>query len=138
MGAWGHGPFENDDAGDWIGELEDANDFWAFVRSTLDSIASAGDEYLEAPDCSMTVAAAEVVAASLGRPVDEEVQAWVSGQSAAPTEIVDLARRAVGAIKSKSELRELWEEGDGFEEWLASMKDLEARLASHQKILSCR
>lgn len=27
MGAWGHGPFDNDDAGDWVWELEESEDF---------------------------------------------------------------------------------------------------------------
>jgi Domain of unknown function (DUF4259) len=34
MGAWGAGPFENDDASDWVYELEEAPDL-NFVRDVL-------------------------------------------------------------------------------------------------------
>ena len=130
MGAWGHGPFENDDAGDWICELEDSNDF-SVVEAALEAVARPGTDTLEAPDCSTAVAAAEVVAASLGHPVaglPEEAVAWVAGRKAAPPRIVGLAKKALAAIKSKSELRDLWEESDGFDEWSKSVSDLEARL----------
>ena len=57
MGAWGSGPFENDDACDWLDELADSG--VAALREAL-ALADAAD-YLEAPDGSVVVAAAEVV-----------------------------------------------------------------------------
>ncbi len=130
MGAWGHGPFENDDAGDWIAELEESEDF-SVVQAALEAVVRPGT-YLEAPECSTAIAAAEVVAASLGRPVTglpEEAGAWIAARGAAPPRIVGLAKQALAAIRSESELRDLWEEGDGFDEWVKSMSDLEARIA---------
>jgi hypothetical protein len=53
VGAWGVGTFENDDAGDWVYQLEEANDL-ELVRGTL--LAAADPEgYLEAPTCSMAL-----------------------------------------------------------------------------------
>ena len=66
MGAWGVGPFENDDASDWVYQLEGAEDL-ELVRGTLEAAANP-QGYLEAPTCSEALAAAEVVAALSGRP----------------------------------------------------------------------
>jgi hypothetical protein len=131
MGAWGHGPFENDDAGDWVLELEESEDF-SVVQAALESVTRQGGAEIEAPDCSIAVAAAEVVAASLGRPVaglPDEAATWVAGRGAAPKTVVALAKQALMAVKSKSELRDLWEESDCFGEWVKSLVSLEARLA---------
>ena len=131
MGAWGHGPFENDDAGDWVWELEESEDF-SVVQAALETVTRPGIDYIEAPDCSVAVAAAEVVAASLGRPapsLPEEATAWVADRGAPPKQLVALAKQALAAIKSKSELRDLWEESESFDEWVQSVAGLEARLA---------
>jgi hypothetical protein len=131
MGAWGHGPFENDDAGDWVWELEQSEDF-SVVQAALEAATRPGVDYLEAPDCSIAVAAAEVVAATLGQPVaglPAEVVAWVAARGAASPKIVGSARKAIAAIAAKSELRDLWEESDAFDAWSRSVQDLAARLA---------
>ena len=48
MGAWSHEAFGNDDAGDWIAQLEERKDL-GLVESTLDAVLAVGDDYLEAP-----------------------------------------------------------------------------------------
>ena len=63
MGAWGCGSFENDDAVDWVYEFESSG--VAAVASALEHVSSiAEDEYLEAPEASAAIAAAEIVAAA--------------------------------------------------------------------------
>lgn len=129
MGAWGDGPFENDDAGDWVYDLEKTTDA-SLLRSTLES--GTGDDYLEAPDGANAIAAAEVVAAAMGRPapsLPDEVTAWVAANAATVTpDVVDLARRAVDrVVADDSELRELWDEA-GSDEWLRLTADLRSRL----------
>jgi hypothetical protein len=63
LGAWGSGSFENDDASDWLGAFCDAPDK-ELISDALSTVAEMdADEYLEAPDCSVALAAAEVVAA---------------------------------------------------------------------------
>jgi hypothetical protein len=131
MGAWGHGPFENDDASDWVWTLEESSDL-SVVRAALDGVVATAGNYLEAPACSEALAAAEVVAALSGRPRDglpDEVKAWIRERSGAPPEVIDLARQAVTAIHRKSELRELWQESDSFDDWSKTLDDLAARLA---------
>src|SRR5262245_24137255 len=77
MGAWGSGPFENDDAGDWVYDLEGADDF-AVVREALDVV---GSRYLDAGEGAAAVAAAVVVAAACDpgavESVPEAVTAWL-------------------------------------------------------------
>src|SRR5918996_298232 len=65
MGAWGAGIFDNDDAADWVYELEQAGDD-SVLAETLAAVANAGaDAYVEAPDAAAALAAAAVVAAAL-------------------------------------------------------------------------
>lgn len=80
MGAWGVGTFENDDASDWVYQLEEAGDL-DLVEVTLQAAADP-EAYLEAPTCCMALAAAEVVAALAGQPapdLPEEIRTWVGG-----------------------------------------------------------
>ena len=50
----------------------------AVLRDALVSVASAGDRYLEAPDCSVAIAAAEAAAAARGHP-SESLPELVAG-----------------------------------------------------------
>lgn len=134
MGAWGTEPFANDDALDWLAELE-AEGLPA-AGGAIQAVLDLAPEYLEAPICAAGLAAAEVIAALRGRPgasLPPGVQAWVSACAAGPggdpgDELVRNARRAVELIVADSELRDLWAESDEAEQWQASVSDLRARL----------
>jgi hypothetical protein len=130
MGAWGAGSFENDDAMDWtVGLAEGSGD--AVLREALTPVATTDDRYLEAPDCSIAIAAAEAVAAARGHPnvsLPDEVVRWVRNKPDLTVDLVVLARSAVDRIAGKSELRDLWDESDSAEAWRAAMTDLRARL----------
>lgn len=132
MGTWGTEVFANDDAMDWIAALED-NDDIGVVERALSSVNDASG-YLEAPDCSVALAAAEVVATILKKPgpdVPSEVFEWIArvGREM-PSSLPGDARSAIDRVASDSELRELWEEsGDpGLGEWRAALADLRRRL----------
>lgn len=130
MGAWSHEPFGNDDAADWLSELEESNDL-SVIESALSAVTDEAEEYLEAPQCSSALAAAEVVAALLGMPaksLPEEATAWVSGKPQPTAALVAKAKGAVAAVLSSSELQELWAESDDYSQWQAATKDLLARL----------
>ncbi|MBD5654748.1 MAG: DUF4259 domain-containing protein [Candidatus Eremiobacteraeota bacterium] len=61
MGAWEAGPFDNDDAADFVADFDDAPSV-ASIEASLEKIASApADDYIEAPDCSRAVAAAALI-----------------------------------------------------------------------------
>lgn len=130
MGAWAAGSFDNDDAGDWVWELPDAEDI-SVLEEAFSRVIEC-DGYLEAPDCSVAIAAAEVVAALRQRPgneLPEQIGAFVSRIASPPSPaLVALALRALERVKRKSELQELWDESDSRAEWHQAVTELEGRL----------
>ena len=129
MGTWGSGPFENDNAADWVYDLEDADDL-TLAMDALERVR--GSDYVDADDASIAIAAAEVVAAAGGRPhadLPEDVRRWIitNGVTLDP-EHSEEAAAAVARIRGEdSELSELWDEGDA-EEWHGHLDDLTLRL----------
>jgi hypothetical protein len=68
MGAWGNGPFDNDDAADFLGELGavgDADAVSVVLGDALKAVIN-NDDYIEAPEMSRAIAAAAVVALFTG------------------------------------------------------------------------
>lgn len=134
MSAWGTGNFDNDDARDWLGGLKSLG-----VDGLRPILARAADDadYLEALESSVAVAAAEAVAALKGLPAEplpREIADWVSEkkvQTDAPPilDLAALAIRAVERVRTNSELKDLWMEADGLNEWSAALRELAARLA---------
>ena len=131
MGAWGVGTFENDDASDWVYQLEEAGDL-TLVREALGAAADPAG-YLESPTCSEALAAAEVVAALTGKAapdLPEEVRAWVAEhRTRVPADLVTLTVRAIDQIAADSELKELWAESDESAAWADRLVELRGRLA---------
>lgn len=129
MGAWGYGAFENDDALDWLIELEGSTGL-AFVETTLER---ARGEAIDVWDGCRALAACEIVAAARGAPspsLPEEASRWLAAQSLrVPDALRDSALAALRAVGADSELKELWDEED-VEVWLATLKELESRLAT--------
>ena len=128
MGAWGTGSFENDDALDFLAGLDEEEDADAVIE-TLEAAVEA--DYLEAPDASAAVAAAEVVAAMLGKAaprLPKEVAAWALSQGAPDAELLAAAKGALGVVLENSELKDLWEDGDEAARWADGVKALLARL----------
>jgi hypothetical protein len=133
MPGWGTGSFENEDAQNFLGRLNSLG-----VDDLRPILARADqDDYLEAPESSVTVAAAEVVAALVAVAKNEtsspatprQIFDWISkNQAGAPPDLVDLARRAVEKVRTNSELKDLWLEAEGLNEWSAALRDLEGRL----------
>ena len=132
MGAWGIGSFDNDDASDWVADLKESDP--SLIASTLRRITTVGEDYLEAPDCSNALAAAEIVAALRGYPLSDlydAAQAWVQTHHFDPdADLVSIALAAVERIRSDSELKELWEEVAEGPVWFATLDDLNRRLAA--------
>ena len=132
MGAWGSGSFENDDAADWVADFCDAPD-QAVIVNTLSAVAhlDAG-EYLEASDCCVGIAAAEVVAALKGAPNPNLLETTRTCLSSlkfkAEPGLIALALKTTERIKTNSELKELFDESENPEEWYQAIGNLEERL----------
>ena len=130
MGAWGHQFDENDSASDWLDEFAVAQN-WPFVQSALQDALSAAYEYLEADEGSAALAAAELVAAGLGKAssrLSPDLSLWARDNAAGANELKTIASEAVLSVRDGGELHELWHEGDA-NDWLASVDDLHSRLS---------
>ena len=138
MAGWGTGSFDNEDAQGFLGRLKSLG-----IDDLRPILARAADQadYLKAAESSTAVAAAEVVAALVVSAkgaaaedgalpaVPRELVDWISkDKSGAPPDLVYLARRAVERVRTNSELKDLWLEAEGLNEWSAALRDLEARL----------
>ena len=129
MGAWSHTSFGNDDASDFIYEVEE--DGAPAVANAFEVVNHlSADDYLEAPDASVALAAAELVAAAGGQPpanFPEQAAAVVSRISNHRALRGD-ALSAVKRVLKNSELRELWSEAEDFDKWRAEVEGLIERL----------
>lgn len=131
MGAWSAGAFNNDDARDWIAELAGSEGTTA-LEDTLNAISPDDSEYVEAPECSMAVVAAEVVAALAQRPstdLPDELREWLRGKPVPDERLLRRAHDAVARILRSSELKDLWSESSDASAWTGSLHDLQERLA---------
>jgi hypothetical protein len=128
--AWDSGSFANDDADDFLAELEVAGSL-AVAREALKVAAAAGDEYLEIPEAARAIVAAEAVAALSGapaRPLPGSIRTWLDqGPGPLSDNLRALALDALERVRTESELQEVWEEA-GATEWLAALAELESRL----------
>jgi hypothetical protein len=134
MGAWGELAFDNDTANDWAYGLDEAENL-SLVESAFDELEEVGEDYLDQDVACNALAACEVVARLQGNPgyknaYTEKVDEWVAAQKIKPT--AALLKRASAAIDrilgDESELRQLWEEGDGGDKWRKSVEDLGRRI----------
>jgi hypothetical protein len=110
--------FGDDDALEWLAQLESQRDL-SGVAAALDAVLENDDAYVEAPQGSAALVAAEVVAAALGKPssaavANKALVQWLQTVRPAPDgELATRARAAVDRIRDDdSELHELWQDTD--------------------------
>lgn len=132
MDTWGSDSFENDDASDWLADFGNAPAKDLIVNA-LSRVAEMGVfDCLEAQECTVGIAAAEVVAALRGEPnpnLPSEAKECVSRLTIeADSGLVSLALKAVERIRTDSKLKELWDESENPDEWYAAVDNLEVRL----------
>jgi uncharacterized protein YbjT (DUF2867 family) len=132
MAGWGTGSFENEDAQSWLSQLSliAVDDIQPLLARAADS-----PDYLEAPEASVVIVAAEAFAALRGKPsavAPKEITDWAlrtkSENGSAPN-LASLAVHAIQRVRTNSELKDLWLQADGLNEWSANLRDLEQRLA---------
>jgi ankyrin repeat protein len=136
MGAWNTKPFGNDTACDWLYQLVSATDFTVLESAINRVLRSETPEDSDA--CEKAIAAAAVVAASRRNPIrglPSEAKQWLKEHGlVASNSLVGTAVRAVGLIKERSELRELWWESPSFEKWQKQMESLLLDLRDLEKM----
>lgn len=118
MGAWAAGPFDNDTAADWCGDLSDASPPQREQRIRV-ALSAAADEtgYLDSDVAFEAIAAAAVVASQRPGGADLVQTAYApdfleaGGALALPSDLMDLGRRALDRVLGQnSEWQELWSE----------------------------
>ena len=129
MGAWGTAAFDNDDASDWVYDLEKRG-----IAAIDDALSEAeGSGALDMPADVNVLAAGEVVAAALGRPatgVRDDILSLARVLRADVTpDHAARARDAAARVLAGSEVADLWGETDEDGEWRSVVDDLIGRLA---------
>ncbi|MCM4085135.1 DUF4259 domain-containing protein [Paractinoplanes hotanensis] len=137
MGTWDVGPFDNDTAADWCGDLDEAapEQRSVLIRDALSRVAEYGNEYLDSDEAAKAIAAAAVVASQLpdGTAIDTPYAPnflLEGGNVEVDGEIPAIGVRALDRIVQKdSEWRELWEESEElYPLALASLRSIRATL----------
>ncbi len=111
MGTWGAGGFENDTVLDWAAGLASAED----LHAALSGLGEDPTQENDADQAQRVIAAAECVAAMMGRPADgmpEDLMKRLASFGAAGPELREAARNAVSSVLAGSELMDLWAEDD--------------------------
>lgn len=111
MGAWGAGGFENDEALDFVSDVASADD----LAAELGKRPQDPSQETPADQAQRMIAAAECVAAMLGRPaadLPKELKPRIAGFGEVGQELLDAAREGVSSVLSWSELPDLWAEED--------------------------
>lgn len=136
MGTWDTGAFDNDDAADFGGDLDEADpaDRPQLIREALE-VAADAPGYLEAPQACRAIGAAAIVASQ--QPGGPEVDAAYGPEFLIenpaielPPDLADLAQRALRRILADgSEWRDLWEGPDQLDAAVAALGPLRDALA---------
>tara|TARA_B100001989_G_C24547027_1_gene471602 strand:- start:57 stop:455 length:399 start_codon:yes stop_codon:yes gene_type:complete len=129
MGAWGYKTFDNDDASDWLYDLEETSDL-SLIEET---VKQGQGDYIEAYDGCNILAAAEIIAALKGQAsndLPEEAEAWIDQNK--NLDIKNIEKQVFEAVdrvlSDNSELKELWQDSDDYEAWLEDVNKLKERL----------
>jgi hypothetical protein len=133
MGAWGAGPFDNDDALDLLGELSDlpVNELAGRLEAAL---ALPAEGYLDLVEANAAIAVAALIAdargADFGR-LDEEVRELAQTAGARDNaRLQDLALTALTRVTGESsEWQDLWSESRSAAEAGAMIANLRSALA---------
>lgn len=129
MGAWGYGILENDTVLDWVEDLLETQDL-SLITEAIEMVLS--DSEIESYTAEIALGAIEILAALQDRPgneeYDEELENWINRHNGQGKELLVHSQKALGKILYESELRELREGSEKFEEWVKIIKELEGRL----------
>ncbi|MCP2327288.1 hypothetical protein HDA40_005795 [Hamadaea flava] len=130
MGTWDAGPYDNDDASDWLEDLFEADPAeWSdIIAETLTAVVD-WDDYLEYPEAAEAVAAAAVVASQQPGMAAYAPEMFADDEELDfPESLRDLAVRALDrVVGDESEWREMWD-GNG-DEAFDVVRELRAALA---------
>ena len=129
MGTWSTSPFDNDDAADFLLELE-TDPSWAVVRSAFMDVLD-NEDYVELPDGARACAAAALITVATGKcdVSAQDVYMMLEEMGPVPDGLADLGKQAMKRVRTgDSEIRELYLDSGGYVEWLETVQAIEASL----------
>ncbi len=130
MGAWGTGSFENDSAQDWVSDITGLSD----VAAKFDALASLEESDIDVDLASEIIAAAEIVAISMGQvahDIPSNLLKKLDKLEKADAALIEQAKMAVSEVLGDSELLDLWsEDSQDSAGWNLAITGLIARLNS--------
>ena len=130
MAEWGPGIYENDDAMDWIYDLLDSGGLGR-VKRALDVVLQDDIEDLEAGDCRIALAAADLVAAldgDINPNLPAEAEEWLTLVDKSASGLRAKAEEVVNEIYNSSVLRTRYKEKDQLDDWENVVRTLLKRL----------
>ncbi|MEK7581768.1 MAG: DUF4259 domain-containing protein [Patescibacteria group bacterium] len=129
MGAWGYKNFENDDALDFLYEVEENNKLAEEIIDKVSNLKST--DYLDSQTASQALAAIELFAAKKGTPSGDfgfsETKIKLETLPFSPV-VLEKSKMVISRISSNSELRELMNEGGNEKEFTDVLNDLNKRI----------
>lgn len=128
MGAWGYGNLENDTVLDWVVDLLETEDL-SLITESITMVLE--DDYLDADTAAIATGAIEILAALQNRPgkeeFDDKLNEWIKEHKGKGANLLVTAQKALEKILLESELKDLWEETEEYENWVKTIKELEER-----------
>ena len=129
MGAWGYKNFENDDALDFLYEVEENNKLAEEIIDKVSNLKST--DYLDSQTASQALAAIELFATKKGTPSGDfgfsETKIKLETLPFSPV-VLEKSKMVISRISSNSELRELMNEGGNEKEFTDVLNDLNKRI----------
>lgn len=130
MATWDYHNFDNDAAADFAETFRQRPNE-AVLYEALATVAEEEGQ-IEAADASQALAAAELVAAIIGRPAADMpvglLPATTLLDADGQEDLQELAQEAVEAVLRDSELREKWAASENYADWQALQQNLLTRL----------
>ena len=138
MGTWSHEPFGNDTASDWAYEFEEHNGYDVIEDAFDQIIDMTTEEFIDADLGCIAHAAAEVLAKSFTAGIadneyyPEPVEKWLEqNKNKQNYALIPKALLALNLLTSESsELNELWQDSDDYEDWIRNIDELKETLKS--------
>lgn len=130
MATWDYHNFDNDAAADFAETFRQQPN----EAVLYEALATAAEEegLLETAEASQALAAAELVAAIIGRPAQDMpvglLPATTRLDADGQEDLQELAQEAVEAVLRSSELQEKWAATEQYADWQALQQNLLARL----------
>jgi len=131
MGAWSAGPFDNDDAADFLMELEDAPS-WQTVRRVFDEVLSHAD-YVELSEGARVCAAAALITIATGKSdvSAQDIHMTLDAMGPLPDGLAFAARQALRRVSTgDSEIRELYLDTGNYAGWTETVAAIDQALGT--------